>query len=117
MRMPDPALPVWRDPVTWQKAADFVAVLIALALPWSTSLVGIFATVWLIAVLPTLDFRRFAELLKRPICALPVALFALAAVGTLWSDASWSARLYAVGPATKLLMLPLLFYHFRHSTR
>jgi O-antigen ligase len=115
--VPGPALPIWRDPAAWQKTADIIAVLIALALPWSTSLVGIFATVWLIAVVPTLDFGRFAELLKRPVCALPVALFALTAVGTLWSDASWSARLYAVGPATKLLMLPLLFYHFRHSTR
>jgi O-antigen ligase len=115
--VPGPALPIWRDPAAWQKTADIVAVLIALALPWSTSLVGIFATVWLIAVVPTLDFGRFAELLKRPVCALPVALFTLAALGTLWSDAAWGARLYAVGPAAKLLMLPLLFYHFRHSTR
>jgi O-antigen ligase len=115
--VPGPAPPVWRDPAGWQKTADIVAVLIALALPWSTSLVGILATVWLVAVVPTLDFGRVAELLKRPVCALPVALFALAAVGTLWSDASWGARLYAVGPAAKLLMLPLLFYHFRRSSR
>jgi O-antigen ligase len=112
---PLPALPVWRDPVAWQKAADIVAVLIALALPWSTSLVGIFATLWLVAVMPTIDWRDLAELLKRPVCALPLALFGLAAVGTLWSDASWNARLYAVGPAAKLLMLPLLFYHFHRS--
>ena len=38
-----PALPAWRDPAAWAKTADIVAVLIALALPWSTSLVGIFA--------------------------------------------------------------------------
>jgi len=38
--------------------------------------------------------------------------FLLAAIGTLWSDASWAARLYAVGPAAKLLVLPGLFYHF-----
>jgi O-antigen ligase len=112
-----PALPVWRDPAAWAKTADIVAVLIALSLPWSTSLVGIFAIVWVIAVAPTLDLKRFLALLKRPICALPIALFALAVVGTLWSDADWGARLYAVGPTTKLLMLPLLFYHFEHSTR
>jgi O-antigen ligase len=113
----NPALPLWRDPLAWQKTADIFAVLIAAALPWSTSLVAVFAVVWLVAVVPTLEVARFTELLKRPVCALPVALFALAAVGTLWSDASWSERLYAVGPATKLLMLPLLFWHFRHSTR
>jgi len=38
-------------------------------------------------------------------------------VGTLWSDAAWGARLYAVGPAAKLLMLPVLFYHFERSSR
>jgi O-antigen ligase len=48
---------------------------------------------------------------------MPVALFALAAVGTLWSDAPWGVRLYAVGPAAKLLMLPVLFYHFERSLR
>jgi O-antigen ligase len=112
-----PALPIWRDPAAWAKTADIVAVLIALALPWSTSLVGIFAMIWLIVVAPTLDFKHFLESLRRPICALPIALFALAVVGTLWSDANWGARLYAIGPTAKLLMLPLLFYHFERSTR
>jgi O-antigen ligase len=111
------ALPVWRDPAAWAKTSDIVAVLIALSLPWSTSLVGIFAAIWLVTVAPTLDFRRFLQSLKRPICALPIALFVLALVGTLWSDAPWGARSYALSPATKLLVLPLLFYHFERSTR
>ena len=68
-------------------------------------------------VAPTLDFRRFLQSLKRPISALPIALFVLALVGTLWSDAPWGARFYALSPATKLLVLPLLFYHFERSTR
>ena len=111
------ALPVWRDPAAWAKTSDIVAVLIALSLPWSTSLVGIFAAIWLVTVAPTLDFRRFLQSLKRPISALPIALFVLALVGTLWSDAPWGARSYALSPATKLLVLPLLFYHFERSTR
>ena len=111
------ALPVWRDPAAWAKTSDIVAVLIALSLPWSTSLVGIFAAIWLVTVVPTLDFRRFLQSLKRPISALPIALFVLALVGTLWSDAPWGARSYALSPATKLLVLPLLFYHFERSTR
>jgi O-antigen ligase len=112
-----PALPVWRDPAAWVKTADICAVLVALSLPWSTSLVGIFAMAWLVTVAPTLDVRAFMELLKRPICALPMALFALAVIGTLWSDAAWSVRLYAISPTAKLLMLPLLFYHYERSAR
>jgi len=112
-----PPLPVWRDPAAWAKAADIFAVLIALSLPWSTSLVGICSFIWLAAVVPTLDFRLFLQSLKRPINALPIALFMLALAGTLWSDASWGARLYAVGPVAKLLVLPFLFHHFERSAR
>ena len=108
---------VWRDPAAWTKTTDIVAVLIALSLPWSTSLVGIFAAVFLVTVAPTIDFRAFLQSLKRPICALPIALFVLALLGTLWSDAPWGARSYALSPLTKLLVLPLLFYHFERSTR
>jgi hypothetical protein len=110
-------LRLWRDPAGWATAADIFAVLTALALPWSTSLVAIFILCWLGAAAWTLDFRVYLQSLKRPICFLPIALFVLAAAGTLWSDASWAARLYAVGPAAKLLVLPGLFYHFERSTR
>ena len=110
-------LPVWRDPAFRARNVDILAALIAFSLPWSTSLVGIFAIIWVFALVPTLDFRPFLQSLKRPICALPIALFALALVGTLWSDAPWGARSYALSPATKLLMLPLLLYHFERSAR
>jgi O-antigen ligase len=113
----NPALPAWRDPLAWAKTADVVAVLIALFLPWSTSLAGIFIAVWLIAVAPTIAPRAFLASLKQPICLLPVALFALAVVGTLWSDASWHARGYAILPTAKLLVLPLLFHRYERSPR
>jgi hypothetical protein len=113
----DAILPRWRDPAAQERVADILAVLVAAALPWSTSLVGIFSVLWLIAVAPTLNFKTFKELLTRPICALPIALFVLAVVGTLWSDAPWGARIYAIGPTAKLLVLPVLIYHFERSTR
>ena len=90
--------------------ARFVA-LIALLLPWTTTGL-IFALIpWLIAF-AFVDLREFPRSLLRPICLLPIALVALAAVGTLWSDAPWPERIHAIGPATKLLVIPLLIYQF-----
>jgi len=111
------ALSAWRDPLAWARAADVVAVLIALFLPWSTSLAGIFIAIWLIAVAPTVAPRALLVSLRRPICVLPLALFALAVIGTLWSDAPWGARFYAILPTTKMLVLPILFYHYQRSSR
>ncbi len=66
---------------------------------------------------PFLDVRGFLQSLKRPVCALPIALFALALAGTLWASGPWGVRLYALGPPSKLLMLPVLLYHFERSAR
>jgi O-antigen ligase len=107
----------WRDPAAWATAADIFVILIAVSLPWSTTLVAIFAAGLIVSMAPFLDVRAFLQSLQRPICALPIALFALAVVGTLWSDAPWATRLYAIGPTAKLLMLPVLFYHFERSAR
>jgi len=108
---------LWRDPAAWVRAADICFILVALALPWSTSLTAIFTVAAIVTMAPFCDAEAFLQSLKRPISLLPVALCALAVVGTLWSEAPWGARLYAIGPAAKLLMLPLLFYHFERSTR
>src|SRR5260370_354986 len=107
----------WRDPAARILNVDLVTVLIAILLPWSTSGVSIAGVLWVVALIPTIEMRAFLRSLMRPICALPIAFFALALVGTLWSDASWGARLYAVSPTAKLLMLPLLLYHFERSPR
>jgi O-antigen ligase len=111
------ALPIWRDPAAWVRTADLFAVLIALSLPWSTSLVAIFAVAWIIVAAPTFELASFTRSLKQPVCALPIAFFALAVVGTLWSDAPWGARIYAISPTAKLLVLPLLLTHFGGSQR
>jgi O-antigen ligase len=106
-----------RDRALWTSIADVFAILAALTLPWSTSVVAIFVLCWLGAVAWVMDWRDYGRLLKRPICYLPFALVGLALVGTLWSDATWSARLHAVSPTLKLLVLPGLFYHFERSSR
>jgi O-antigen ligase len=108
---------LWRDPAAWTATADIFVILIVLSLPWSTSLVEIFSGAWLVSMMPFLDVRAFLQSLRRPICVLPMTLFALAVIGTLWSDASWGVRLHAISPILKLLALPLLFYHFERSER
>ncbi|MEK9284002.1 O-antigen ligase family protein [Bradyrhizobium sp. ISRA442] len=106
-----------RNPAAWSETVDVLAVLTAASLPWSTSLVGIFNALMLVCIVPFLDLRAFLQSLTRPICMAPIALFLLALVGTLWSDAAWGARLYAVNPTVKLLVLPILLYHFERSPR
>ena len=110
-------MPRWRNPAAWRTAVDVIAILLALSLPWSTSLVGIFAVALVIAMAPFLDIGAFLQSLKRPICIAPLALCLLAIVGTSWSDAPWGQRLYAIGPTAKLLVLPVLLYHFERSER
>ena len=106
-----------RSPAAWRETVDILAVLTAASLPWSTSLAGIFNALMLLCMVPFLDVRAFLQSLKRPICAAPIALVLLALVGTLWSDATWGARFYAVNPTIKLLVLPVLLYHFERSPR
>jgi O-antigen ligase len=96
---------------------DVLAVLAAAVLPWSTSGVAIFMTLWFLALIPTLDRRALLRSLTRPASALPLAFFALAVVGTLWSDSPWPARLHGINPVAKLLAVPFLLYHFERSQR
>jgi energy-converting hydrogenase Eha subunit E len=90
------------DPAARILNVDLLAVVVAALLPWSTSAFAIFVLLWIVALIPTLEVRALLRSLQRPISALPIALFVLALVGTLWSDAAWGARLYAVGPTAKL---------------
>ncbi|OKO90152.1 ligase [Bradyrhizobium sp. NAS80.1] len=106
-----------RSPAAWSETADLFAILTVASLPWSTSLTAIFNAMFLICMVPFLDLKAFLQSLRRPIAAAPLALFLLALVGTLWSDAAWGARFYAVNPTVKLLVLPVLLYHFERSRR
>lgn len=102
---------------TWLLTVDVYPALLAATLPWSTSAVGIFFVLWLMALIPTIKPRAFLSCLKQPACWLPLAFLMLVLVGTLWAEGPWSIRLHGIGPATKLLAIPLLFYHFQRSQR
>ncbi len=107
----------FQSPTAWVEAADLFAILTTASLPWSTSLTAIFNAAFLVCMVPFLDVKAFLRSLTRPISAAPIALFLLALVGTLWSDAAWGLRLHAVSPTVKLLVLPVLLYHFERSQR
>jgi O-antigen ligase len=118
-----PAEPTWRfwrrvrNPGFWTTVADAFAMLTALALPWSTSAVSILMLCWLGSTALMADYGVYLRSLKRPIFVFPIALFMLAVVGMLWSDAAWNERFHALGPLAKLLVLPGLFHHFERSAR
>lgn len=107
----------WHNPVARILNIDLLAVGLAALLPWSTSGVLIFALLWIVALIPTFDWRVFLRLLQQPIYFTPIAIFALAVLGTLWSVAPGEAKLDALGSTTKLLILPLLLYHFQRTSR
>jgi O-antigen ligase len=100
----------------WSAVIDWLAVGVAVSLPWSTSATSILVVLWILAALPTLDLsarRDFAE----PAAFLPVLLWVLAAVGMLWADVSFADRLAGLSKFHRLLVIPLLLFHFRRSER
>lgn len=107
----------WTSVPRRSRMADHLAVLMAISLPWSTTVFGVFTVLWLITLATVIDARQFRMQFHRPACWLPVALFCLAALGMLWADAPWGARLHTVGSMVKLLAIPLLIYQFERSER
>jgi O-antigen ligase len=101
----------------WLLTLDLYPALVALVLPWSTSAVSILIVLWLGAIIPTIQPRAFWASVKRPESLLPLAFFALAVVGMLWADGPWATRLQGLHPVAKLLVIPLLLYHFSRSRR
>jgi len=97
--------------------ADTLVVLMAAALPWSTTVFGICAGLWLFAFAAISKPGNLWELFKIPQCALPIALFGLCLVGMLWSKATLTAEFHATGTFVKLLAIPLLIYQFELSGR
>jgi O-antigen ligase len=97
--------------------ADWLAVAVAASLPWSTSAASICVGLWLLASLPTLDLAGLRREIATPAGGLPVLLVALAALGMLWTQVSWAAAFAGLTPFLKLLLIPLLFFHFRRSER
>ncbi|MGZ5854139.1 MAG: O-antigen ligase family protein [Xanthobacteraceae bacterium] len=97
------------------RIADWLAVATAVSLPWSTSATGILVALLVFAILPTLDRQSSQGLSSQAAVVLPLALVAYALIGTLWSEAEWPARFSGLAPFVKLLVIPLLLFHFRRT--
>lgn len=97
---------------------DIFLILLAIALPWSTSVTGILGIVVAFCILPNARVELLLTNLKRPASMLPLALLLLAAIGTTWAEGvSWHERLTGVGKMAKFLLLPLLLVHYQSSHR
>ena len=97
--------------------ADWLAVAVAVSLPWSTSATGILVVCWLVALVPTLTWSDVRRELMTPAGGLPVLLFLLGMVGMAWADVSLAARLDGLKPFFRLLVVPLLLAQFRRTDR
>jgi O-antigen ligase len=100
-----------------QQAADWLAVAVAVSLPWSTSITGILVAFWCLAVVPTLDLRSLRWGVTIPAAAIPVALFVYGVIGMAWGGASFEDQWGSIKPTLRLLALPLLFIQFCRSER
>ncbi|MBR0774568.1 O-antigen ligase family protein [Bradyrhizobium diazoefficiens] len=97
---------------------DAVIMLLAVALPWSTSATGILGIVVALCILPIVRMELLLTSLKRPASMLPLAVLLLAGIGTTWADGvSWPERMTGVGKMAKFLLLPLLLVHYQSSQR
>ncbi|MGY4570127.1 O-antigen ligase family protein [Bradyrhizobium sp. USDA 3256] len=105
----------WSGSVPYVRATDTLIALAAASLPWSTTALAVFMLLWLVAVIPTIDWEQFILDLAQPAFALPIALVALAVMGQAWSETSWVERLQGIKPLSKLLLLPFLLGYFQRS--
>jgi O-antigen ligase len=111
------AVPIgkWVDRGRLSRLADGLVVAVAMSLPWSTSATGILIAVWLLAVLPSLDFAAVRREVLSYAGGLPVVLWLLGVLGMAWADVPWAERLAGFSSFHRLLVIPLLLAQFRRS--
>jgi hypothetical protein len=95
-----------------------LAVALAVSLPWSTSVTGILAALWLLALIPTLEIASLRRVLATPAGGVPVMLWALGLIGMMWAiDVPLAERWDGLMSFHKLLVIPLLMAQFERSER
>jgi O-antigen ligase len=97
--------------------ADGFAIAAAVTLPWSVTAASIAIVLWLLAVLPTLDWAALRQSFSIPAGALPALLLLLALAGVAWSEASPADQFGSIKIFARLLIIPVLFVQFQRSER
>jgi O-antigen ligase len=90
------------------RIADFLAVAVAVSLPWSTSASGILLSLWVTALIPTFSWRDVRHQLVTLVGGLPVLLLLLGALGAIWANVTWQARWDSFDSFVRLAAIPLL---------
>jgi len=99
------------------RLADGLAVAVAISLPWSVTASSILIVLWLIAVLPTIDWGALRRCLSIPAGGLPALLCLLALLGVAWSEAPPSDQFGSIKIFLRFLIIPLLLVQFQRSER
>jgi O-antigen ligase len=105
-----------RDREKWAWCADWLAVAVAIALPWSTTGSLVLISLWWAARFWMGDHAAVRHQAATLAGGLPVALCALGAVGMLWAAVPWAERVDGLS-FYKLLAVPPLLAQFRRSER
>ena len=103
------------DRARFADIADWLAIAVAVSLPWSTSATSILIALWLVALIPALNVGELGRSTRHPAAALPLVLGGLALIGVLWSVAPLRESLSSLESFAKLLMIPLLIFQFSRS--
>jgi O-antigen ligase len=97
--------------------ADWLAVGVAVFLPWSTTASEICMILCVLAILSTLRWVDLRTVLASPAGSLPVLLWLAGVLGMAWAQVGLAERLAGVSGYHKLLLIPLLLAQFRRSGR
>jgi O-antigen ligase len=97
--------------------ADRLAIAAAVTLPWSVTASSIAIIIWLLVVLPTLDWRALQRSFSIPAGAMPVLLLLLAIIGVTWSSATPVEQFGSIKIFARLLIIGVLFVQFQRSER
>jgi len=97
--------------------ADRLAIAAAVTLPWSVTASSIAIIIWLLVVLPTLDWRALRRSFSIPAGGMPVLLLLLAIVGVAWSSAAPAEQFGSIKIFARLLIIGVLFAQFQRSER
>jgi O-antigen ligase len=103
------------DRARLERAADLLAVAVVVSMPWSTTATSVLLVLWLVVLVPTLDWPAVRRELFTAAGGLPVLFFLLGAVGMLWADVPWRERLGGLDSFHRILFIPLLLAQFRRS--